>query len=620
MATGTIEALDLAVTAGLLEDGDVPGHFSFAHALVRQSLRERLTATRRARLHGAVGEAIERKRPDDRRLGELAHHFAAAAIGSDVGRAVEYAERAGRYSSSELNYEDAALQFATALALLERADAPAPEQRCDLLLALGDAENRSGSPRARDTHRAAAALARELGDAERLARATLGFGGEGLAGVWWHEVGAVDAELIELLRAALAELDDADGALRVRLLARLATETLWTESFDDLEQLSQAALDMARRLDEPATLAFALSARCLAISDPERLPLRGELAEELVGVAGELRDRELEMMALGLQMSCALARADRGPFDRGVDARARITEEVPYPLFRWYTSASRGLSAQLDGRFEDAERLFTEGLATGSQVQGNNARQAYSGQMVTLRYDQGRLSEIEEPVRDYVERYPLFAAWRCALALVLAETGQDAEARAALDRAADGGGFAALPRGTGWLLGLDFAAKTAVAVGGHVARRGTAQPAAATRRPARADRDGHLVRRRGRPAARRPRARARPARRGPATRRARDDARRVHPFTADARLRPACACRGAARRGSGGRGANACRGGAGDRQAAGHGTARAARRERAGAGRAVGPETSEAPAGAGASKEAAEGTRTLDLLHGKQTL
>ncbi len=135
------------------------------------------------------------------------------------------------------------------------------------------------------------------------------------------------------------------------------------------------------------------------------------------------------------------------------------------------------LVAELDGhRVEDElpsrqgrllfAYLVPEGYATGSQVQPSNARQAYSGQLVTLRYDQGRLGEVEDAVRDYVERYPLFAAWRCALALVLAETGRPDEAREQFDQIAAAGGFTALPRGTGWLLGLDLAGKAAVAVGG----------------------------------------------------------------------------------------------------------------------------------------------------------
>ncbi len=460
------DALDLAVAAGLLEeDAAVPGRFAFAHALVRQFLRERLSVTRRARLHAAVGEAVEARRPDDARLGELAFHYAAAAIGSDVERAIAYTERAGRHSAAQLSYEDAAQQFATALALLARADAPDPARRCDLLLALGGAENRSGSPRARQTHLEAAAAARELGDPERLARAALGFGGEGLAGMWWHEVGTEDAELLALLRDGLAALEDRDGPLRARLLARLAAERLWSGDLGGLEQLSTEALAMARRVGEPSTLAFALAARCLAISDPERLAERGGLAEQLVSLSGELRDRELEMMARGLHMACALAAGDRGPFDAGVDARARIAEEVPQPLFRWYAAASRGLSAHLDGRFEDAERLFAEGLAMGSQVQPSNARQAHAGQLLTLRYDQGRLAETAVAVREYAERYAAFAAWRCALALVLAETGHRDAAREELARLAAGGGFTALRRGTGWLIGLDFAAKAALACG-----------------------------------------------------------------------------------------------------------------------------------------------------------
>src|SRR5262249_40133084 len=61
-----LDLLDAAVRAGILvEAGDAPGRYSFAHALLRTALEHELTATRRARLHAAIGEALERRHGDD---------------------------------------------------------------------------------------------------------------------------------------------------------------------------------------------------------------------------------------------------------------------------------------------------------------------------------------------------------------------------------------------------------------------------------------------------------------------------------------------------------------------------------------------------------------------------
>jgi predicted ATPase len=64
-----LDVLDAAVQAGIVvEAGDVPGRYSFAHALLRTTLEQELTTTRRARLHAAIGGAIEPPRRGHRRI------------------------------------------------------------------------------------------------------------------------------------------------------------------------------------------------------------------------------------------------------------------------------------------------------------------------------------------------------------------------------------------------------------------------------------------------------------------------------------------------------------------------------------------------------------------------
>ena len=60
-----IELLDGAATAVLLDESpSVPGRYSFVHALVRSSLGEGFSLTRRAAIHRRIGEAIEHLRVD----------------------------------------------------------------------------------------------------------------------------------------------------------------------------------------------------------------------------------------------------------------------------------------------------------------------------------------------------------------------------------------------------------------------------------------------------------------------------------------------------------------------------------------------------------------------------
>ncbi len=56
------------------------GRFSFAHALVRDTLYDEVSPPQRAKLHQKTALALEELHGDDPdRLGELAHHFLAGA-------------------------------------------------------------------------------------------------------------------------------------------------------------------------------------------------------------------------------------------------------------------------------------------------------------------------------------------------------------------------------------------------------------------------------------------------------------------------------------------------------------------------------------------------------------
>jgi len=75
-----LDALDECVRAqAVVEVAGVPGHYTFAHALLRQAVRQDLTAARRARLHRRIGLAYEAMPDVEGVLGSMAHHFARPA-------------------------------------------------------------------------------------------------------------------------------------------------------------------------------------------------------------------------------------------------------------------------------------------------------------------------------------------------------------------------------------------------------------------------------------------------------------------------------------------------------------------------------------------------------------
>src|SRR6202035_432183 len=139
------------------------GRFSFSHALINTTLYEQLSATRRARMHRQVAEALEERYGSDPgdRLPELANHFSRAVVAADRTKALDYARRAGERALEQLAPDQALRWFNQALELMGP-DAEESE-RCELLIGVGTAQKHLGDAAFRATLLDAAAIARRTG-------------------------------------------------------------------------------------------------------------------------------------------------------------------------------------------------------------------------------------------------------------------------------------------------------------------------------------------------------------------------------------------------------------------------------------------------------------------------
>jgi DNA-binding SARP family transcriptional activator len=301
-ADSVLELLDEAIGQRVVADVPAsPGRLRFAHALIRDTLYDGLGASRRLRLHRQIGEVLEAlyARDPEPHLAELAHHFVAAAPSAGVDKAIDYAGRAGDRAASLLAYEEAVRLYEMALPLIDDDVA-----RCELLLALGDARGRAGdAPASQQAYRKAAELADAQRLPEHLARAALGYGGR-----FSFEVSRDVEYRRSLLEAALVTLGEGDSPLRVRLLARLASGPLRKAGFQQerMEALSSEALAMARRIGDPATLAYALIGYVNVRRSPDFSRERLELAGEAVRTAIEAGDKERAVEAHEVRLAASI--------------------------------------------------------------------------------------------------------------------------------------------------------------------------------------------------------------------------------------------------------------------------------------------------------------------------
>ena len=357
-----LEEAEAARVVGAIPGG--PGRWRFAHALVREVLYEGLLAARRVRLHGLVGAALGAVYAADLgpHLAELAHHLVEAAPGSEetAAKAVRMATLAGRRALEVLAWEDAAELFERALVAVELTERPGPEQRCELLLAVGEARMAASDvPAARIAYQQAGELAGRIGSPGALARAGLGLGLEFTSMI-------VDPAQVGLLEEALAALGEADSPLRARVLAGLARALVSTPQVERRLALSEDAVRMARRLGDPATLAAVLFGRHLAIWGSERAEVAGErlaIATEVVGLAEQIGDRAMALRGRGLRRIDLLELGDLAGYDADLAAAERAAEELRQLRYRWQLPLAHATRALLAGRFAQAEELMEQGLA-----------------------------------------------------------------------------------------------------------------------------------------------------------------------------------------------------------------------------------------------------------------
>ena len=408
--------LDEARAAGIVTAGSGPGgRLRFRHALFREALYDALGDARRVALHAEVGRMLERQA--EAPAAELAHHFLEATEGAaDVERAVEHARRAAADATARLAYEDAARLYERAIQALDlaRITRRHPARR---------AARRPGrSPPAHRGRRGGAARRSRTRSRSRAgsippAAARCSRGPCSASPGAGAEVGRADLAVVHLLDEALAALDPADGALRVRLLARLAAELAYAARTPARHTLSEQAVAMAERLGDPG------SAGLRAGTPSRRADGAGQRRRSPRAGVGHHRAR---------------------PAHRGPGARRRGTRLAPVrpPRARatWRassrTSTPSASSPRRPGirttsgwprcsapcahywrrgsRMRSISRPRPWRWASGTPIP--NALVAYGSQLYVLRWGQGRLDEIEPLLRDFAAQHGSQPVWESARA------------------------------------------------------------------------------------------------------------------------------------------------------------------------------------------------------------
>lgn len=170
-------------------------------------------------------------------------------------------------------------------------------------------------------------------------------------------------------------------------------ELLYAGDWDGRHSLSDEALAMARRLDEPATLVTVLYQRSAALWGVHGLEERLAAATEMEPLIERVDDPFLAFQALQHGAHAALAAGDLPSADRRL---AGVSEQVaalgqPTPI--WFEGVARAKRAIVVGQVEEAKRLAFEAFEVGAAAGQPDALLWCAGQVFAIRFMQGRLDE-----------------------------------------------------------------------------------------------------------------------------------------------------------------------------------------------------------------------------------
>jgi class 3 adenylate cyclase/DNA polymerase III delta prime subunit len=418
-----VALLERAIEAGLIAElPDRPGQYAFTHAVVRRTLLQGLSQARQAWMHRRIGEAFEdrvHQRGEPVSPALLAYHFAAAASTGTVDPAIRYSRLAGSAAAHDVAYDSALAHRRVAMSLQESYRSQDRELRCELLLELAEALDQAGEYGPRDqTLDESAQLARQLDRTDLFIRAALAYGGVLPSQVW------PDAHAAQLIQEALERAGDQETPTRALLLARLAHWLHYAAPYESRLGLSDQAVEIARGTDDRRNLAAVLAYRSGALHGP------GDVADEIVAgveiidLGHEVHDDQIVLQGMRVRLGALLEEGSIEEARAAAQALGELATRVRHPEYLRLAKTWEVLEAVVGGRLEQAEGLAGDLHERLRQIGHPLADLIYYGELLSIRWLQGRSGEIRPAFEMLLEQEPGSVTWAGVVAWLSAEMGE----------------------------------------------------------------------------------------------------------------------------------------------------------------------------------------------------
>ncbi|MBM2615954.1 AAA family ATPase [Actinoplanes sp. LDG1-06] len=457
-AEQVITRLEPAVGHRVLRFDESAWRWRFSHALVRETLVAGLSRIAAARLHARVARALGDGAAD---VDRLAHHYFHAVPVTGAEPARRYAEEAAAAARDLHAHAEASMQTRRALALL----GPDPQHRHRLLVMLGDDLLRAGRlTEAQEVVAEAIAVARRLGDHDKLAAAASVWGGVTL---WnWRAYGVVDESMVALLEELAAEAGERDPALRARLLGTLGVELAYSSARrGDSAAYAERAVVLARTLDDPELLGRTVNNYMISTwGSADRVERWLAASDEALALAGRGLPLRTEFFARLHRGPLLLHLGDAEGFEADLAAATRLAARLTGPDVQPHLLYQETGRAMLRGQWAEAEEHANRAYDSFQQTSLWGAQFCRALHTFSFRRLDGRLGEVVGELVDAADRLAVPLLHGTAV-LAAAGAGDLVEARRLRRRWPD-----VLPRDWTTDAVVVVRAWVALALGGDIAR------------------------------------------------------------------------------------------------------------------------------------------------------
>ena len=457
-------------------DGTVAGSFAFRHPLYREAMAASVPARRRSAVHARIGRTLEHAygAAAAQLAAELAVHF---EEGGDPAKAIGYRRGAAQVAAARHAFAEAEAHLEKGLAMLATLPETPERDREELTL-----QSMVGAIRMSTRGYAAPevghAYTRALELSQRAAEGPPPF--PILWGIWiYYGVGGELDTALDLAERN-REIAYASGD---RLLRLESHHGLWTTHFFRGELAAALRhLDAGEPLYEPedrrAALVYGQDPKMAALGYRALVTWATGDAERALALATESLDHALALrhpMSVAQAMIFAawvrLLRREPAECLRGAEAALAYcaTNELPF----WMPNALelRGWALVELGRDDEGLPEWRRGIDLWNRVRGSLGRTAYDALFAEAQLRAGRLGDARDVldrckslVATSGERYHEPEIDRIGAALVLAEDGGPAKAKARARRASEALLHAELDRARiQGALGFELRAATALA-------------------------------------------------------------------------------------------------------------------------------------------------------------